>query len=74
MKNITLSIDEETLKAGCEYARKHNLSFSAFVRKLLEQNVYKPTVMWAEELFSAMDKAQADSGGRSWSREELHRA
>ena len=39
MKNITLSIDEDILQAGREYARVHDMSFNVLVRKLIEQTV-----------------------------------
>lgn len=73
MKNITLSIDDEVLKAGREYARKHNVSFNALVRKLVEQTVMPSKGDWLEETFSLMDKAQADSRGEHWTRKELYR-
>jgi hypothetical protein len=34
MKNITLSIDDGILQAGCEYARSHNISFDKMVIRL----------------------------------------
>ena len=73
MKNITLSINEETLKAGRDYARKYNISFNTFVRKLLNQNVLKHSDQWLDELFALMDKAGANSGGKKWKRDELYR-
>lgn len=39
MKSITLSIDENILQAGREYARAHNVSFNVLVRRLIEQTV-----------------------------------
>ena len=39
MRNITLSIDDDILQAGREYARQHNVSFNVLVRKLIEQTV-----------------------------------
>jgi hypothetical protein len=73
MKNITLSIDEVTLKAGREYARKHNMSFNSFVRQLIQQNVLKTSAQWLVELFELMDKAKANSAGKKWKRQDLHR-
>jgi hypothetical protein len=45
MKNITSAIDEETLVLGRQYAKKHNMSFNALVRKSLEKTVKK--LRWA---------------------------
>ncbi len=73
MKNITLSIDEATLKAGREYARKHNMSFNSFVRQLIQQNVLKTSAQWLVELFDLMDQAKASSAGKKWKRQDLHR-
>ena len=33
MKNITLSIEEDTLKAGRNYAKRHKISLNALIRK-----------------------------------------
>ena len=40
MKNITLSIDEDILKPGREYARHLDISFNSMVRRLIGQTVY----------------------------------
>jgi hypothetical protein len=73
MKNITLSIDEDILQAGREYARSHNVSFNVLVRKLIEQTVVPKQNRWLEDTFSLMDKANVSSGNDRWTREELYR-
>lgn len=73
MKNITLSIDKEILRRGRDYARRHNISFNALVRRLVEQTVSEDSTQWIDETFSLMDSAKASSGGEKWSREELCR-
>jgi Ca2+-binding EF-hand superfamily protein len=73
MKNITLSIDEYTLKAGREYAKKHHMSFNALVRHLLEKTVKKSSNQWIEEAFKLMDEAKANSNGQKWKRKDLYR-
>jgi len=73
VKNITLSMDEKTLKAGREYARKHNISFNVLVRKLVEQTVLSSKDQWLEDTFSLMDKLHVSSENMTWTREELHR-
>lgn len=73
MKNITLSIDEDILNAGREYARSHNISFNALVRKLIEQTVVSASDEWLEDTFRLMDTTEADSTGRTWTRDELYR-
>lgn len=73
MKNITLSLNEDVLSAGRSYAKKHNVSFNALIRRLLEQTVVKSSCSWVEESFKLMDKAKVNSGGKKWTREELYR-
>ncbi|TVR31402.1 MAG: hypothetical protein EA404_10130 [Spirochaetaceae bacterium] len=73
MKNITLSIDESTLQAGREYARQHNISFNALVRRLIEQTVVQKHARWLDDTFCLMDKANVTSGSEKWSREDLYR-
>jgi hypothetical protein len=73
MKNITLAMDEETLVLGREYAKRHNMSFNALVRKSLEQTVKHGSKNWLDEMFKDMDKENVNSKGKKWIREELYR-
>lgn len=73
MKNITLSIDEDTLKIGREYAKKHNISFNVLVRKLIHQTVTSDSTKWLDDTFTLMDKASVSSNGKKWKRDELYR-
>ena len=73
MKNITLSIDEDTLQAGREYARIHNMSFNVLVRRLIEQTVIAKKDQWLDDTFSLMDKLNVSAGDKKWTREELYR-
>jgi hypothetical protein len=73
MKNITLALDEKTIEAGREYARKHNLTLNSLIRKLLQQTVSNSSHDWVEESFSLMDKAKVTAHARKWKREDLYR-
>ena len=73
MRNITLSIDDEVLKAGREYARIHHMSFNVLVRRLIEQTVVHGKGQWLEDTFSLMDTLTVSSGNRKWTRDELYR-
>ncbi|MDR1452817.1 MAG: hypothetical protein LBJ25_02435 [Candidatus Margulisbacteria bacterium] len=73
MKNITLAIDEEMLTLGREYAKRHNMSFNALVRKSVEKTVKKTSQDWLADLFQEMDKDNASSRGKKWTRAELYR-
>ncbi len=73
MKNITLSIDEDVLQAGREYARSHAMSFNVLVRKLIEQTVSPQKDKWLSDTFLLMDSIDVSSKGKRWTREELYR-
>lgn len=73
MKNITLSIDDDLLEKGREYARSHNISLNVLVRRLLEQAVVRKDSQWLDEMFRLMDKAKVSSKGKRWTRDELYR-
>lgn len=72
MPNVTISIDEELLAKGRRYARKHNISLNALLRKLLKETVESEFVDWLEQCFLLMDQANGNSRGRKWRREELY--
>ena len=73
MRNITLSIDEDVLRAGRDYARNHNISFNVLVRKLIEQTVAPTKEQWLDDTFALMDKLNVSSNSQHWTREELYR-
>jgi hypothetical protein len=73
MKNITLSVDEDLLNAGREYARSHKVSLNTLVRKLLEQAVDRKQRRWLDDTFKLMDRANVASNGKRWKRSELYR-
>jgi hypothetical protein len=50
MKNITLAIDGEMLVLGREYAKRHNISFNALVRKSLEKTIRKSSKDWLDDI------------------------
>jgi hypothetical protein len=70
--NITISMNDEILKAGREYAKLHGMSLNALIRKLLERTVKSSSTDWMDECFQKMDLAGADSKGTTWQREELY--
>lgn len=73
MKNITLSIDDDLLKLGREYAKLHNLSFNVLVRRLIEQTVKKNSSTWIDDTFEYIDKNISSEQGINWKREDLYR-
>ncbi|NKB66083.1 MAG: hypothetical protein GKR89_03390 [Candidatus Latescibacteria bacterium] len=73
MKNITIALDEELIKAGREYAQKHNISLNGLICLLLEQKVVPTSTHWLDECFELMDKAQIQSSSVEWKRDDLYR-
>ena len=73
MKNITLSMEENVLRLGREYARLHNISFNVLVRNLIEQTVKKNTSNWLDDTFELIDKNTHSSSGITWKRKDLYR-
>ncbi len=73
MKNVTIALDEDVLRAGREYVREHDTSLNSLIRRLLEQTVVrnKPGT-GMEEFFRLADSARGNSRGVSWKREDLY--
>lgn len=66
-------MDEKVLRAGREYARRHNISFNVLVRRLVEQAVLSTKDSWLDDTFSLMDTLHASTENVMWTREELYR-
>ena len=72
-RNLTLSVENELLELARRYARSKNISLNGLVRGLLEQAVVlKPKPNWIEDFIETCKEVQGDSGGKKWSREDLH--
>jgi len=72
MSNITISIKDELLKESRRYTKKHNTSLNALIRKLLSKTVISSSNDWFDECFDLMNKANGNSKGKKWKREELY--
>ncbi|MBI1869608.1 MAG: hypothetical protein HYS07_00270 [Chlamydiae bacterium] len=73
MRNVTLSIQDELLKAGREYAQRHHISLNDLIRQLLTRTVTRPSrTGWLEEAFKLADKANIGSRGIKWRREDAY--
>ena len=72
MKNITLSIDEETLNAGRDYAQRHQTTLNGLVRELLVKTVLADKKAAISEMFRLMDAHPGNSQGKRWTREDLY--
>jgi plasmid stability protein len=72
MANVTLSIDDDLLKRGREYASTHGTSLNALIRKLLQQHTSPPSGA-VDSLIDRLKRTKGHSGGRKIEREELQR-
>jgi hypothetical protein len=72
MKNITLSLDDELLEAGRQYAQRHQTTLNALVRELLVRTVLADRQTAIKEMFRLMDANPGNSRGRRWKREDLY--
>ncbi len=72
MPNITITLDQDLIIAGREYAKKHNTSLNALIRKQLEKTVKTEANNHLDECFRLMDEANVNSRGKNWKREDLY--
>lgn len=75
MANVTLVLDEDTLRKARIYALEHDSSLNALVREYLETLVGEDRSIDAGRRLVALAKrTRASSGpdGRTWSRDDLH--
>ncbi|MCF8354170.1 MAG: DUF6364 family protein [Melioribacteraceae bacterium] len=71
-KNITLSMDSNLIKRARDYAKKRGKSLNSLIRELLNKELTEVTDKKINEMFLLMDKSNADSKGKKWSRDELY--
>lgn len=80
MKNITLTVDEETLKAARIYAAEHDTTVSALVRQYLAELAREKSARGAaerakigEELVALSERSPGRLGDWKWNREDIYR-
>lgn len=71
MRNVTLTMDEQLIERGREYARRRGMSFNVLIREQLHKLVYQESD-WTDVTFCAMDEAAGGSRGRTWRRDDLY--
>ena len=72
MPKITLSIDQNMLASGREFARKQDMSLNELIRRLLAETVRPGSKDWLEESFRLADRAKLRPVTRRWQRSELY--
>jgi hypothetical protein len=72
-KNLTISLDEDLIKAGKRYAKLQGTSIDELFRDFLRKRVVGATNdETAEQMMEALDEAVGDSKGKKWSREDAY--
>jgi hypothetical protein len=71
MKNLTLAIDEELLRASREYARKNETTLNALIRDFLE-GIARPQTSSIDDFLALADEYAVDSAGYAWNREDIY--
>jgi len=72
MKNITLSIPEDLIKQGREYAAKHGTTLNGLIRKLLKSTVQSGQQTKARQVLMEMKKLKSPLKSINWKREDLY--
>jgi plasmid stability protein len=72
MKNITLSIPEELIRKGREYASRHGTTLNALIRQLLKNAVQAEKKSKGKPILDEMMKLQSPQKTISWNRDELY--
>lgn len=75
MANLTLAIDDETLRAARIRALEQGTSVNAVVREYLRSYAeHENPVEVLRRIFARADRSRASSGpgGRTWTREDLY--
>ena len=72
MKNITLSIPDELIKQGREYAVKHGTTLNALIRKLLKSTVEGGQQTKVKQIIIEMQQLKSPKKSINWNREDLY--
>lgn len=74
MKNLTLRIDEKLLDQARRTAMEQGTSVNSLIREYLEQYVVANDrrEQARKNILEMCEKWTVDSGGRTWTREELY--
>lgn len=73
MANLTLVVDEDVLRRARVRALQQGTSVNALVRAYLARVAGESEASQGmDEFFTAVTGAGAGSGGRTWTRDELH--
>ncbi len=74
MKNVTLALDEATLREARRIAAERSTSLNAMIREFLEELTARESraVEARRRILELCQESTAEVGERRWSRDELH--
>jgi len=72
MKNVTLSMSGELLRAGRAHASRRHTSLNQLIRDLLAAEMRQDPKLRARELFASMDAGRSTRRGYRWRREDAY--
>jgi len=72
MANVTISIDDDLLVRGRNFAEKRGTSLNALLRQFLEE-VTTSSDAAVDEMIESLRTSGGNSGGKKIDREDLHR-
>jgi len=73
MGSITITADDHIVEQAREYAARRRISLNEMVCDWLGKLAVKPARGEFDDIFALMDKAQGNSRGQTWKREDLYR-
>ena len=73
MPNVTIALDEATLRASREYAKAHGTTLNQMIREFLRERTAEDSgADWADQFIALAEQAGACSDGARWTRDELY--
>lgn len=74
MKNVTLSVDEATLREARRIATERSTSLNAMIREYLEQLTARESraVQARQSILDLCQESTAEVGPATWKRDDLH--
>lgn len=74
MKNVTLAIEEATLRAARRIAAERSTSLNAMIREFLQELAERESRadQARQRIFELCDQSTAEVGYKGWKRDELH--
>lgn len=74
MKNVTLAVDESTLREARRIAAERSTSLNAMIREFLDELTRRESraIQARQRIAELCRESRAEAGPRRWSRDELH--